>query len=422
LDDLGDTAAAVSFGRDGALVAASNYRGDIVLWDWQADRVERRLSAEQRIDTLALSPSGDMLAAAGQGIHPKLWRLESQGAPMELFGQSGYFHTLDFTGDGRRLVSAASDGASGIWDTESGEMFSRLPGYTGRMMWAAFSEKRQALFTAGETAGPNALRRWPAAPWDVSSFKAASSAVRARRNETQPSIPATGEVYVAASPERWQAALEVLQRILGRAGETAAAAGRSEALALAGIGIAPGTKILAIGGIPVAEPAAATALAATEPPVIQIQESGTESSLRIRLHEPVSEAVTITFAQAEAVELLRGAEFFLSFRNEGITQLTQEYWMQLTGSPDPPEGHCGGAWFNAPLESADRDDMRKFGLGAGDEIVRVDGTCVEGLAGLRQAITALRERAESAEAPFSFALEVHRGEFQRTTITYSITI
>jgi len=421
LEGLGDTASNVCFARDGGLVAASNYDGEIIVWDWAAGSVVRRLTSPPRLFALTMSADGTMLAAASSNEEPLLWNLATEAPPQILVGQAGLFQSLEFTHEGRRLVSAASDGASGIWDTESGELLSRLPGYTGRMMWAAYSDSRQSLYTAGEKAGPYALRRWPAAPWDVAGIDAAMTGFRAKRAAEKRTAEDTGESYIAATPERWQAALEVLQRMLGR-GDAPAVEGRSEALALAGIGIAPGSEILSIGGTPLAEgEAALAALASAEPPVIVVRERGAEYALRIRLHEPASETVSMTFTKAEIIGLLLGAENFLSFRNEGIVQLTEEYWTQLTGSPEPLPGYCGGAWINAPLEKSARADMRKFGLGAGDEIVRIDGACVEGLDGLRLALRALRERVEASQEPMTFAMDIHRGEFQRTTLSYTIT-
>ncbi len=64
---------------------------------------------------------------------------------------------LDFSGDGKQLLSANSDGSISIWDVESGCLFNELLGHRGRVAAALFFVDGTGVISAG---ADGSVRLW----------------------------------------------------------------------------------------------------------------------------------------------------------------------------------------------------------------------------------------------------------------------
>jgi len=131
---------------------------DILLWEWASEK-QRRIPAPnigELVRSLALSPDGRLLAAAGSRIQiwdvSKVWSLP-QGREVPMVGQSdqfpGYIIEIAFSPDGKTLATAETDPRVGLWDAETLKEIRRFQGNPRDVRAVAFSPDGRTLFSGG---------------------------------------------------------------------------------------------------------------------------------------------------------------------------------------------------------------------------------------------------------------------------------
>jgi WD40 repeat protein len=190
-----------TFSPDGSLVATADESGQVRTWRIAADRnvfsPGRHAGAAY---TAAFSPDGTCLATGGLDRTVRIWRLAEgcqssvwkmgegvtslafdrggrvgvvfedgsgsildgrTGQPLvDLQGRSHSMYTIDFSPDGRRLVTAGGDAAAQVWDAQTGQQVGTLPVHADdRVTSAAFAGDGRSMAT-GE--GDGTVRVWDA--------------------------------------------------------------------------------------------------------------------------------------------------------------------------------------------------------------------------------------------------------------------
>jgi GTPase SAR1 family protein len=92
-----------------------------------------------RVNDIAWSPGGKMLASCSDGKKISLWDPGSEGALRELEGHIGYVEGVAWSPDGRWLCSGSSDGTVRLWDVETGKAIRTLQGHKGFVTSVAWS-------------------------------------------------------------------------------------------------------------------------------------------------------------------------------------------------------------------------------------------------------------------------------------------
>jgi WD40 repeat protein len=122
--DCGANCAALS--PDGSLLALGR-RAKIWIWNLREQRVEQQLFAHDRVSSLAFSPDGRVLASGDYEL-VMVWDLANGRELRRLLGHEHSVSRLEFSADGKLLVS--SDGAYvlQIWDTSTWAQVRRYRG------------------------------------------------------------------------------------------------------------------------------------------------------------------------------------------------------------------------------------------------------------------------------------------------------
>jgi WD40 repeat protein len=138
---------------DGLLVAAAGRAGTnggpvVRLWRWRRQRlVMERGRFGDRVDGVAFSPSGSLLAGAGQD-EVRVWRV-GDGALVAVLRGRGELMSVAFDPRGKLVAAGGSSGAAWVWDLRSKRRVARLIGHRDTVTAVGFSGDGRYLVTAG---------------------------------------------------------------------------------------------------------------------------------------------------------------------------------------------------------------------------------------------------------------------------------
>jgi WD40 repeat protein len=135
---------------DGRWLVAAGSGAEVARWDLSAGRPERQpLPGKHITFALGFSPSGRTLAL-GQGGDVELWDVATWTLRRTLTGHRGLLLALAFAPDGRRLASGGADGRVLLWDPGAGRQTAALAAHTPSVGGVAFTPDGKTLASGGQ--------------------------------------------------------------------------------------------------------------------------------------------------------------------------------------------------------------------------------------------------------------------------------
>jgi len=154
---------AVAFAADAVISAGSD--GKIIVWSMQPEwKLIRTIGSATgtspltgRVNTVRFSPDGKLLATGSgepsRSGELKLWNVQTGAAVSEIKNaHSDTVQSVDFSGDGKSLVSGAADKFVKVWNVADGKLIKSFEGHTHQVLGVSLKRDGRIIASAGADA------------------------------------------------------------------------------------------------------------------------------------------------------------------------------------------------------------------------------------------------------------------------------
>ena len=145
----------MTFSPDGRRLASASNDGTVRVWNWNATRLgpnpeEPIVTLDPRVsygfgERVQFTPDGRGLVTGGEERTVKIWDSATGGVLHTLRGHTGDVLCVAVSRDGRWVASAGEDTTVRLWDASSGKPLLKLRGHTGLVSSLAFSPDGKRL-------------------------------------------------------------------------------------------------------------------------------------------------------------------------------------------------------------------------------------------------------------------------------------
>ena len=137
------------------LMASASFDYSVVIWDLNPIKEKLTLIGhDAAVNTVKFSPNNDLLASGGDDNNILLWplndinNLNEEIQPIKLGNHRGKIADLEFSNNGRYLISASWDGTVGVWDLKK-EKINSLVGHKGPVYAVKYSKDNKHIYSSG---------------------------------------------------------------------------------------------------------------------------------------------------------------------------------------------------------------------------------------------------------------------------------
>ena len=151
---------AVALSPNGKLLAAASDVGMVRIRDLENGDEWRKLAGHQgSVNAVVFSPDGLKVLTGGEDRTARIWDAAA-GAEIRRLDAGGPIRALAFSPDGAKVAAAGDEGTLALWDRATGELTAKLKGHKGAVRAVAFEPLGLRLTTAGDD---QTVRVWDAA-------------------------------------------------------------------------------------------------------------------------------------------------------------------------------------------------------------------------------------------------------------------
>jgi WD40 repeat protein len=149
-----------AFSPDGQFIAIGDVNGVLKLWEAATRREIRQFKSGERLECMAFSPDGRLLAGSKHNDRPSaaplasaaaervcIWDVNEGSLLRELGGHSRHILSLAFSPDGKLLATGHEDNTAQFWEIPSGNLKATLKGHVALVDGVAFSPDGKTLAT-----------------------------------------------------------------------------------------------------------------------------------------------------------------------------------------------------------------------------------------------------------------------------------
>jgi WD40 repeat protein len=177
----------VAFSRDGDILASAGGEGYVILWDLPSMRQRCTLGdkkgPQDTVWTVAFSPDRKTLASAGNDREIQLWDIATCKLVGNLVGSGSAIKQISFSSDGEFLASAGWDGTVRLWTVKQRQQKNLLSGHGWLVDSVRFIASDKIVISGGQDG--------TARLWDVDEGRELASVVTFR----------DGQNWLVATPE-----------------------------------------------------------------------------------------------------------------------------------------------------------------------------------------------------------------------------
>ncbi|MGH9722150.1 MAG: c-type cytochrome domain-containing protein [Bryobacteraceae bacterium] len=143
---------ALAISQDGKWIALSGYR-EILLRELATDRLERLQGLSDRIMSLAFSPGGETLAAAGGSParfgELQIWDMASRKLKHSIVTTNDTLFSVSFSPDASKIACGAADKSIRVFDAASGKQIRKVDHHEDWVFGAVFGIDGKRLVSVG---------------------------------------------------------------------------------------------------------------------------------------------------------------------------------------------------------------------------------------------------------------------------------
>ena len=137
-------------------MASASFDYSVVVWDLNPIKEKITLIGhDAAVNAVRFSPANDFLVSGGDDNNVLLWSLNDinrgneEIQPIRLGNHRGKIADLEFSKNGRYLLSASWDGTVGVWDLKERKKIHSLVGHKGPVYSVQYSKDNKYIYSSG---------------------------------------------------------------------------------------------------------------------------------------------------------------------------------------------------------------------------------------------------------------------------------